>query len=50
MTGETENHGGKPTRPGLPEPSYCTSLSTQHVRLSGVTLRQPADSLKLAAR
>jgi len=31
------------------EPSHCASLSTQHVRLSGVPLRRP-DSLELAAR
>ena len=32
-----------------PEPSHCASLSTQHVRLSGVRLRWP-DSLELATR
>jgi len=31
-----------------PEPSHCASLSTQHVRLSGVPLCRP-DSLELAA-
>jgi len=31
-----------------PELSHCASLSTQHVRLSGVRLCQP-DSLELAA-